>query len=185
MRNKNHQSKLFPVNNEENPQNSDNSKYTNFLAKLQDYRKTKELYRESYVTIDQIRKIIDEMVLWCDQPDVLTIEEFVHAKCIPWATLEYWLKKYPELAEAYQHVKIGLAAKREKGMLRREYPHVPVMYAQRNYTPIWQDLAKSHAADKDLISQVSLEEKNALREIVEEVLAPTPHTKEVPDKEGK
>ena len=160
----------------------DHSTYEAFLTKNGTYRQMRDLYRQERINQGLINDIIDEMDVWVNKPDAFTLEDFLGTKCISWMTFHNWLKKFPDLNDAWQNIKLRLAAKREKGLILGDYHPGAIMYSQRHYSKTWEDLAKSHAQDKqDSLPQTAAD----LVEVVQYVLEKSPETKEVPHRKRK
>lgn len=159
------------------PETTDNNKYAAFVSKSGHWRSLQGLYSEGQINKKTIGLIIEAMIAWAGDPDSLCIEEFLGEKSIPWASFQRWNTMFPDLQAAYDHVKMILAGRREKGALKGELNAGMVVYSQRAYSPVWQQLAEDHAAKKN-------DEKGNGTSNITVVLDAIPNSPLVPEKNG-
>jgi hypothetical protein len=94
-----------------------------------------------------IERLSGELLEWAAKnKDALTVKEFVLNKGIQWRTFMRWTQSREPLKSVYEDVKLLIANRREKGMLKREYDTKCGMHMQYLWDDDWKQADEYHSS---------------------------------------
>lgn len=124
-------------------------KKDSYLSKLLGWRDMHSYYTKR-INEQTIDRIISELMHWVEEdPDALTLDQFLFAKKISWNLWDNWKKKYPQLKDAHEHVKLAFAFKREVGALKGEFNASIASLALPHYSRTWKEVIEWRESLKD------------------------------------
>jgi len=90
-----------------------------------------------------LHKMAVELANWAENnPEALTIGQFVRKRGIPRDTYNNWVNKYPVLKRAHEAAMWAIGDRRELAGLRREFDVSMVKFMMPNYDPEWMNMLK-------------------------------------------
>ena len=89
-----------------------------------------------------IELLCGKMLEYFADKEKLCVEEFLVEEGLRAQTFHRWLAKHDNLREVYGHIKMILAVRREKGILRGELKEKCGMYMQHQYSENWDEANK-------------------------------------------
>ncbi len=91
------------------------------------------------------QRLIKTMYAWSEKPDSLEILQFCMEYKIPYGTLKEWDRIYPDIAEAYQAVKLNVACHRRVGTMNRKLDGTYAYKDMHWYQPEWHSINQYHS----------------------------------------
>lgn len=117
------------------------------------------------MTVEGIKLLADDLYIWAQDDESLIAEEFYLLKGIDAKTFHNWMKRCPELKQAYAATKDIIAGRRERGALTRKYDAGTVRWTMPAYSKKYKKLEEWKAElgkkddDKDTGTKVVIMEK--------------------------
>lgn len=134
------------INRTEN-RNADDIKHSPWLEDYLDLF----TFKMKPVTEAFIERLAQELILWVDDEKEarkrLKISQFYGYKKIPKEAFYRWIRKHPNLEEAYKYAMYSLGDRREIGVALREYD-ASVLKVMPLYDADWKDIEKWRASIK-------------------------------------
>lgn len=126
--------------------------------------------------LDWRNRLIYSMYRFFENPDALLLEEFCWEYKIHRDTLDKWARKYPDIKEAKDRVKIFIAMKRRKGVMKNELNAYAAFRDMHCYDPQWAAVDNYH-------SDLKKEENSAIG--IERIVLPAIETTDEVDEHFK
>ena len=99
-------------------------------------------WNEKKASLSFIELLCGKLLEYFIDKDKLCFEEFLVENQIASQTFANWTKTHDNLNDIYSHVKLILATRREKGMLKGEIREKPGMFTQHFYSEKWSEANK-------------------------------------------
>lgn len=120
-----------------------------------------KMWRQFPPTNAMIETLADEyMDTVREDEEILTIYDYVVKKGVTQSVWYDYIKKYPVLAEAHDFVKMCIAARRERGAMKRTLDSSAVFKAQSFYSPTYKEALRFNSElrlkDEDIPSNQKL-----------------------------
>lgn len=93
-----------------------------------------------HTTIVELEYIAQLMLEWVENEDVITVESFYNSKNVPERTFLDWMKRCPDLSDAYEICLMRIGERRERRGLKGEYNSSLVHSTARLYNKKLRDL---------------------------------------------
>lgn len=94
----------------------------------------------AHTTIVELEYIAQLMLEWVLNEDVITVESFYNSKNVPERTFVDWMKRCPDLSDAYEICLATIGDRRERRGLEGKYNSSLVASTQRLYNKKLRDL---------------------------------------------
>lgn len=91
------------------------------------------------------QRLINSMLIWAQSENALEIMQFCMEYKISYFSLREWVKKYPDLKEAYDYVKMMIACHRRTGSMLKRLDGNYAYKDMHMYDTEWHAINKYHA----------------------------------------
>jgi hypothetical protein len=99
-----------------------------------------------YPSKDEWRqKLIYTMMKWSENETSLEVLQFCMKYKIPRTTLQEWIKKYPEVEDAFSNMKLSLACHRRVGTMEKKLDGAYAYKDMHVYDEQWHPINKYHS----------------------------------------
>jgi len=127
-----------------------------------------------------IHLLAKELVDWAiHNENALILKQFFFEKGIGTSDIHRWRKKNEGLDSAIKFAKEAIGVRRELGALTKKFDSRTIMKTMANYCDEWKEAELWRARLKNLAEEP---DRNVLKEIVEQFLAPLETSDWVPEK---